>query len=187
MNKIRLGALSAALLAAGLSGAALADRDDDEHEGRGSRSNQGRGLAPVTNETYRTECGGCHFAYQPGLLPADAWRQLMGALDKHFGDDATLDPTVNQELLDYLVANAGGENASKRVRPGAADAAGYSLPRITRTARFMRDHDEIPTRLVKDNPQVKSLSNCQLCHRGAEQANFDEHQVSIAGAGPWND
>ncbi|MCW9089130.1 MAG: diheme cytochrome c, partial [Gammaproteobacteria bacterium] len=27
-------------------------------------------VAPVKNELYQSECGSCHFAYQPGLLPA---------------------------------------------------------------------------------------------------------------------
>lgn len=112
----------------------------------------------------------------------------MGALDRHFGDNATLEPTANEQLLDFLVANAGDGDGSSRARSkGAKTAAGEDLPRITRTAVFLREHREIPARLVKNNPQVKSFANCQLCHRGAEQGNFDEDQVSIPGAGNWKD
>jgi hypothetical protein len=176
------GWVSAALLASGIAGGARADDDDDE---RGSKQ-RNRALAPVANETYRTECGGCHFAYQPGLLPAKDWERLMGSLDKHFGDDATLDPSLAKDLLDYLTANAGvGKPA---LRAGAAKpAVGNGPPRITETRDFRRKHDEIPVRLVTNNPEVKSFSNCQLCHRGAEQGNFDEDQVSIPGAGAWKD
>lgn len=185
MNKIVAGALSAALLAIGVVGIVLGDDDD---EGRGGKSSRGRDLAPVTNAVYRTECGSCHFAYQPGLLPADGWQRIMGSLDNHFGDDASLDPAVAKELLDYLTANSADGNASIRSRAFAAKPiAADGLPRITQTAYFQRKHDEIPQRLVKDNPKVGSFSNCNACHQGAEQGDFNEHRVSIPGAGRWTD
>ncbi len=189
MNKIVGIALGAALLAIGVAGIALGD--DDGHEGReghGGWGSRGRDLAPVVNESYRTECGGCHFAYQPGLLPADAWKRVIDTLDNHFGDDATLDPAVAQGLLDYLTANAANGNAAIRSRAFAAQPiAGEGPPRITQTAYFQRKHDEIPMRMVKGNPKVGSFSNCQSCHKGAEQGNFDEDQVSIPGVGRWED
>ena len=183
MNKNIVGALGAALLAIGTAGVALGDDDDDERGG----APRNRALAPVVNESYRTECGGCHFAYQPGLLPAQDWERLMGSLDTHFGDDATLDPAVAKDLLDYLTANAAGSAALHSGAVAAKPIAGDGLPRITATRAFQRKHDEIPARLVKDNPEVKSFSNCQLCHRGAEQGNFDEDAVSIPGAAGWKD
>ena len=30
-------------------------------------------MPPVTNEAAKKECGACHMAYQPQLLPADSW------------------------------------------------------------------------------------------------------------------
>ena len=42
-------------------------------------------VAPVNNQLYIKECGSCHFPYQPGLLPANAWNKMMANLDKHFG------------------------------------------------------------------------------------------------------
>ncbi len=189
MNKIVLGAFSAALLAIGTVGIALGDDDDDEgREGRRGWTARGTDVAPVANQTYRTECGGCHFAYQPGLLPPDAWAHVMGTLDNHFGDDATLDPAVAQGLLDYLTAGSSEGNASIRSRAFAANPiAGEGPPRITQTRYFQRKHDEVPMRLVKDNPKVGSFSNCQACHRGAEQGNYNEDLVTIPGAGRWED
>ena len=183
MNKILASAFGGALLVVGVAGIAMGD-DDDGHRGR----HGGRDLAPVANQSYRTECGGCHFAYQPGLLPADAWRQLMGSLDNHFGDDATLDPAVSRALLEYLTANSADGNRSIRSRAFAArPLAADGPPRITQTVYFQRKHDEIPLRLVKDNPKVRSFGNCAACHQGAEQGRFNEHQVSIPGVGRWED
>jgi hypothetical protein len=202
MKTIVAGALCAALFAIGTVGIALGDDDEgqERHEGHerheGQKGREGNGtwmprghdLAPVANESYRTECGGCHFAYQPGLLPADAWRRLMGTLDNHFGDDATLDPAVNQALLVYLTSNSADGNASIRSRAFAAKPiAGEGPPRITKTVYFQRKHDEVPARMVKDNPKVGSFSNCAACHQGAEQGDFSEGRIDIPGVGRWED
>ncbi len=32
-------------------------------------------VAPVKNALYLEECGACHFAYQPGLLPSRSWKK----------------------------------------------------------------------------------------------------------------
>jgi hypothetical protein len=43
---------------------------------------------------FRAECGSCHLAYPPGLLPAASWQRIMIRLEGHFGDDASLDPAT---------------------------------------------------------------------------------------------
>lgn len=37
--------------------------------------NESKAFPKVTNEVYKTACGSCHFAYQPGLLPAKSGLQ----------------------------------------------------------------------------------------------------------------
>jgi hypothetical protein len=181
MNKLILGVLGAVVLIGGASWIGL--RDDD---GRalGDWLPRGRDLAPVTNDRYRTECGGCHFAYPPGLLPTPAWGRLIDSLNDHFGDDATLDPEVARELRVYLTANSADGNPSIRSRAFAArPIPTEGTPRITGTVYFQRKHGTVPPRLVKDNPKVGSFSNCQACHRGAERGSFNEHRVVIPGTG----
>jgi hypothetical protein len=145
-------------------------------------------VAPAQNATYLSECGGCHFAYQPGLLPASAWERVMGSLGEHYGDDASLDEQQAIGLLRYLTANAADRAGLSRSRAFASGpAAGDMLPRITDTPYFRREHDEIPPRLVLNNEAVGSFSNCQACHRNAETGIYNEHQVVIPGVGRWDD
>ncbi len=192
MKTAFIAALGAALIALGASGLAWSDHDDDDDKHGGKREAKGwsvRGdLAPATNASYRSECGGCHFAYQPGLLPAAAWQRVMGSLDQHFGDDASLEPALADELLVYLESNAADRNDRVRSRAFAAQPLrGEGPPRITRTAYFQRKHDEVPTRYVTGNPKVGSFSNCQACHQGADQGDFNEHRVNIPGVGRFED
>ncbi len=145
-------------------------------------------VAAVQNDSYREECGSCHMAYPAGLLPARSWQKLMGGLDNHFGDNAELSAELNQALSSYLVANsadAGGYRRSEQItRSLGADA----IPlRITDTPFFRHEHDEVPARLVQDNPAVQRFSNCTACHQGAGQGSFREREIDIPGYGRWDD
>lgn len=172
--------------------------DDDEHE-RNERhereshwfSGWGRGpdIAPVANTGYREECGSCHFAYQPGLLPARSWDAVMNNLADHFGDNAELDSETETTLRDYLKANAADSAGAPGRSAGFAGSvpAGQAPMRITETRYFERKHHEIPPRMVRDNPQLGSLSKCAACHTQADQGSYDEHQVNIPGVGRWDD
>ncbi|HYN79006.1 MAG TPA: diheme cytochrome c [Lamprocystis sp. (in: g-proteobacteria)] len=182
MTRIISGGLTAALIAVALAGAASWIGLRDADGGRWGWLPRGSDLSPVNSERYRIECGGCHFAYPPGLLPTTAWGRLMESLDDHFGDDASLDPEVADELLTYLTSNSADDNPSIRSRAFAARPIILDHPpRITQTAYFQRKHDRVPLRLVTENPKVGSFSNCQACHRDAERGSFNEHRVVIAG------
>jgi hypothetical protein len=112
----------------------------------------------------------------------------MGNLANHYGDDASLDAATSGAILGYLVANSADDNPRLRSRAFAvAPSAGDAAPRITETLYFKREHDEIPVRLVRDNPGVQSFSRCESCHQGADQGRFDEDEVRIPGVGRWDD
>lgn len=198
---IVLGILSIASIGTVLSSSGPGEREHDEryaHEresaGYPSGAQQGgwiesrADIQPLANTAYKNECGACHFAYQPGLLPRQSWERVMDSLDSHYGDDASLDQPLADEIRSYLLANAADRASQSRARAFAAGpAAGNELPRITATNYFRREHYEIPVRFVQGNAAVRSFSNCQACHRGAEAGIYNEHQVLIPGVGRWDD
>lgn len=118
---------------------------------------------------YAQECASCHVAYPPGLLPSASWQRLMGNLPRHYGTDASLDPASQKALSAWLTANAGTYRRVAEVPPD---------DRITRSAWFLRKHDEVPARTWK-LPAVKGPSNCSACHSQADQGDFNEHNVRI--------
>ncbi len=125
-------------------------------------------ITAARNATWQAECGSCHVAYPPSLLPADSWRAVMAGLDKHFGVDASVDAKAATEIGAFLERNA-GRGRGMAARP---------VLRITETAWFRHEHDEIGATVWK-NPKVKSPANCAACHVGAEQGNFSEHNVRV--------
>jgi hypothetical protein len=118
---------------------------------------------------YKQECAACHVAFPPGMLPVDSWRRLLSNLPHHYGTDASLDAATVNELATWLSANAG---TYKRVREAPPE------DRITRSAWFIRKHDEVPGALWT-RPAVKSAANCSACHTQADQGDFNEHTVRI--------
>jgi len=170
----------------GISGLVLSDDDDDENNDRWGQSRLD--VAPVDNAFYKEECGSCHFPYQPGLLPARSWQRMMDGLEDHFGENAELDTVDAQQVMGYLVDNAADTSDYKRSRGISRSLDKNDVPlRVSTTRYFQRKHDELSERMVKNNPEVRSFSNCELCHTQAAQGSYDEHQVKIPGYADWDD
>ena len=148
-----------------------------------------RDVAAVTNPVYKEECGSCHMAYPPGLLPTRSWEKMMAGLEDHFGENAELDSATTTELTRFLIENsADAEPQYRRSRHITRDLSTESVPlRITELAYFRHEHDEIPARLVTANPKVNSFSNCNACHQKAELGSFSEREIMIPGYGKWDD
>lgn len=168
------------------------DADDDaaEYPKNRERITLPHRLPAVVNATYNQECGACHLAYQPELLPPTAWAQLLTteALQQHYGDDASLSEALLTEIRAFLGVNT----AAIAAPSGAGDAQPSatltnSLPRITTSQAFQRKHDEIPLAWVTENPEVGSFSQCNACHRKAAEGDYNERWIDIPGHGVWDD
>ncbi|MFA6015009.1 MAG: diheme cytochrome c [Gallionellaceae bacterium] len=147
-------------------------------------------IAPVNNKQYKEECGSCHFAYPPGLLPTKSWEKLLTqqGLSDHFGENAELDSDTLQEIYDYAIANAADKSYFKRSRKiTQATANGEAPLRITEVRYIKRKHHEIPAKMIKENKDVKSLSYCDACHTQAAKGVFDGDTVKIPNYPDWDD
>lgn len=115
-------------------------------------------VPPVTHEPTREECGECHMAYPPALLPAESWRKIVAGLGDHFGEDASLDAALAAEIEAYLVSNAGPGDATKL--------------RITEQRWFRHEHD-FPAQTWR-KPEIRSPANCEACHRDAARGVYED-------------
>lgn len=123
------------------------------------------------NAPFQAECGSCHVAYPPALLPQASWDRLLGHLPQHFGTDASLDAATLAQVRRFVQDNAG---SYRRVREAPPQ------DRITRSEWFLREHreGEVPAEVWK-RASVKSPANCAACHSGAAQGDYSEHSVRI--------
>jgi len=132
---------------------------------------------------YMEECGSCHMAYPAVLLPPGSWQKMIAGLDDHFGESAELDNQSRLAIETYLVESSQSVDYRRMLRN-----LGDQLPmRITQLPYFVHEHDEIPSKFIEGNDNVGSLSQCNACHRYAEQGDFDEDNIFIPGVGRWGD
>ena len=146
------------------------DDDDEKHEKKY--------LTPVNNETFKQECGACHFAYQPGLLPAGSWKKILSNLPSHFGEEVTVEKEQKNIIGAYLQKNAAENSSAKRARKILKSLRGQTPLRITETPYIQEKHHELNSS-VFSRQSVGSRSNCSACHPKAEQGNYDDDFVNI--------
>jgi hypothetical protein len=183
----------------GLRGATLAD-EHEHHERKGPRSpmvhqsSQPTQQMPadrsgefqmakspmtaVTNPIYKEQCGACHFAYQPELLPSGSWKKILGKLDDHFGEVLPLDPVAIDTIGAYLEANAAERSGAKRAVKIVNSLGGATPLRITEVPYISQKHRKISNDVLRRR-SIGSLSNCVACHRTAVNGVYDDDSVSI--------
>ena len=162
------------------------DDDDDENHKRRKRNRErhrdnkhdGSYLKPVNNMTYKEECGGCHFAYQPELLPSASWMKILRNLDDHFGESIELDEDSKRVISDYLKSNSAEYSSAKRAVK-IMRSLGNQVPlRITDVPYIREKHHEISPNVLK-RESIGSLSNCIACHTTAEKGIYEDDHVKI--------
>ena len=165
----------------------LADggKDDDncKHQKRKRKHHQNRGndssdITPVNNSVYQAECGACHFAYQPELLPESSWIKLLTSLEDHFEESVELDADSQKNIIDYLRSNSADHSTTKRARK-IMKGLGNQVPlRITQIPYIIKEHHEISPGVL-NRESIGSLSNCIACHTTAEEGIYDDDNVKV--------
>ena len=135
-------------------------------------------LSSVTNETYKQECGACHFNYNPGLLPSASWEKILNILPSHFGEDVSINEKSMNEIIKYLTENSAENSSSKRSRKILHSLKGQIPLRISETPYIKEKHHELNSSIF-NRASIGSRSNCIACHTTAEQGNYDDDNVKI--------
>ncbi|MEZ5923990.1 MAG: cytochrome b/b6 domain-containing protein [Hyphomicrobiaceae bacterium] len=131
---------------------------------------------PVLAE-WKAECGDCHTAHHPSLLPVATWTRLMATLDDHFGEDASLDAGTTAKIRDWLLANAADRFDTRAANAFRVSDVGEPL-RLTRTRGWQRIHNHIPPETFKQK-SVGGQANCAACHGDAETGLFAPQDIRI--------
>ncbi len=160
-----------------------ADDDGRKHQRRERKHHENNhfgdeNLKRVSNSSYADQCGACHFAYQPELLPAASWKKILEGTDDHFGETVDLDEDTSLEISGYLASNAADKSSAKLAGKIMRCLGGMTPLRITDIPCIRKEHHEITPQAVQ-RKSVGSLSNCVACHRTAESGVYKDDNISI--------
>jgi hypothetical protein len=133
----------------------------------------GNSALPQVDPTYAKECGACHIPYPAQYLPKRSWERILGSLDKHFGENATLSPKALQPIKAYLDSHA-ADSAAGNPRIMRDVAMNNTPLRIVEMPFWIHIHHRMIERKAFDAPKVKSAGNCGACHRGAANGQFGD-------------
>jgi len=142
------------------------------------RSRDLRRMDLKDNEAYRAECGSCHLAYTPGLLPERSWVAIMANLADHFGLDAEVDTPINEEITAFLKQNA-AEHGTQRSRKISNSIPLHETPlRFTETIFYSLKHGDLKDSIFS-RQNIRSKSNCDSCHPRANLGEFLDRETRI--------
>ncbi len=160
----------------------LVHADDDHKERKQERHRDGNhGKTHVkfqADPAYKAQCGSCHMAYPPELLPEASWLKLLSGLEDHFGESLGLDVNSEKAIKDYLTSNSADHSASEQAGKIMKSLKNNSPLRITEVPYIIKEHHDIRPDIFKKK-SVGSFSNCAACHTTAENNNFDDDNVKI--------
>ena len=134
----------------------------------------------LKDKIWEDECGACHMAFTPGLLPARSWIRTMQGLQDHFGEDASVNSEAVRALTDFLVSNAADnpgasavmQRIARSIKPGATPL------RITQSPLFLYYHEEVPA-TIWNRETIGLRSNCLACHTRADEGRYLQREIEI--------
>lgn len=135
----------------------------------------------MQNALFVKECASCHTLYPPHILPSASWVTMMGNLENHFGDDASLDEAQNRNILDFLVKNS-AETSTQKVSVKVLDSIkNKDIIAITQSDFWKKKHKDIPKKVFAHR-DVKSKANCKACHSDIEKGLIENDKIKDISA-----
>jgi hypothetical protein len=158
-------------------------------EGRGRHGHRGEGnhaggsrsmrlVGAISTDQYAANCGGCHYAFPPQLMPERSWRAIMGSLNNHFGQELTLSEQDKTAIGAFLTENAADKSACGISQRIMSSLDGATPSRITDIPCIQRKHRKIDPAVFK-RKSIQSPANCAACHTTAASGNFAEDHARI--------
>ncbi len=179
-KKILIPFLAAVFLGMIVLAVSPAVRADHHNYGKSGKYGKGAARNQTLDPVYRENCGGCHMAYPPGLLPGRSWSVIMSSLADHHAEAVELEPEVVSEITSYLKNNAADVSRWKRSRRIMSSLGSATPLRVTEVPYLVKKHrgHDFPADAFT-RKSVGSMSNCRACHPGAEKGDFDDDRARI--------
>ncbi len=138
-----------------------------------------KGPVLAMNELWNEECGACHLAFHPNLLPARSWQRLFEQQADHFQEDLMLDEATFNELTNYALMNSAEEKKTEAAWKIDRTVKKSETPlQITALVYWKDKHSDIADETWQ-REKIQSKTNCGACHYDAELSTFQDSAMRI--------
>jgi hypothetical protein len=170
------------ILLAALAVSLAASAADDRFDKKGSPGSM-MGFLPARDTQYVKECGTCHFPYSPGLMPARSWVRVLDRMENHFGESVRLDPAIRAKLQAYLTSNAADVSPYEGSKAFMERIPSTFTPYRLSSVPLFREMHTVIHEVIATKPKVKvrTVTNCNACHRKADEGSFGLIELYIPG------
>ena len=125
---------------------------------------------------YEQECGSCHLAYHPSLLPERSWKAMLADQHDHFGEDLGLSEATEATLLAFAAKHAAEHGESPVAwKINQAIPPTETPAKITETRYWQRRHRSLSETVWRNVPR----SDCGACHHDAQDGSFTPGAIDI--------
>jgi cytochrome b len=133
-----------------------------------------RATKAVVSGPWQKECGSCHLAYAPSLLPMRSWDRMFAEQEKHFGEDLSLSHGAIKALNDEAQASAPATWAERKLVDSIPQA---DAPlRISEAPFWVHVHHDLPASAFKA-PVSTGRHDCEACHVDAASGIFHPRMI----------
>lgn len=140
-----------------------------------------KGPALPDNTLWREECGECHFAFHPTLLPERSWRRIFAEQHEHFGEDLDLDDDTLMELLAFHIKYSSESGLIEPARKILYYTPTNEIPtQVTETHYWKIKHKDIDPKYWK-HEKVRTKANCSACHLDADRGTYEDSDMRLPG------
>jgi cytochrome b len=133
--------------------------------------------ATLKTQAWFKECGSCHLAYSPAMLPFASWQRTLDEQEKHFGEDLGLGAEAVRTLLEHAKATPAPSWAAWKL---AASVPKGEAPLEVSVTPFWREaHSSLHDSDFKP-PRSAGRHDCEACHQDAASGIFHPRMIHMA-------
>ena len=133
--------------------------------------------AAMKLEPWSKECGSCHLAYAPAMLPIASWQRTVDEQEKHFGEDLGLTEAMSARLLAHAKSAAAPSWGAWKL--ASSVPAGEAPLEVSATPFWKSAHASLPESAFRP-PVSAGKHECEACHRDAGSGKFHPRMIQIS-------
>jgi cytochrome b len=138
---------------------------------------EGAARTVLKSGLWHKECGSCHLAYAPSMLPIASWQRMLDEQEKHFGEDLGISAATSARLIEHAKATPAPSWGAWKL--ASSVPAGQAPLEVSGTPFWKAVHASLPETAFRP-PLSAGKHECEACHRDAASGKFHPRMIQLS-------